>query len=1133
LWQDDNEDWHEYDTSSQQLIEESINNKETNSMLLINGRSYTLDFVSMKQFNVQSGHARNVKKVEKRSRRPESSIQADQRFLLWQEESGFYDNFIKQLFFLIYEAHITMEHPLLRSKSLQCILRNVYYARKETLLEILKCIPISSHLAMLLKDSDLRIVVGCIQLADILMQKLPEIFHLHFRREGVMHQMRATLSQCLKLSDDGPVPEPAKKEPVVTTPSSGFERFSSVLRRSSNRLKRLLSKRDHNSDSNEEPSSGPAQVSKPPKAKQARVSRRMLKHAQWTVTQSKRLLSAWNFNGSLDSHEAFIHLKNLQSVTSRLQSKDQQMLRKALEELRGLFSSSETCPTSFEIMHCELMPRLLHLLAEECHERNPLWLSNVHCFLLTFCGLEKSDSCESFKHLIRQLHMCLNHVERFPVVSPSLYGSKDVGSMSFLSNRPLNCQLERHPSDSDFSCKKLDIGLIRIHPLASIKTVEHFLLSKGCYQKPKAKSHTKQAIHGTKDKTGDDMTPEKCGETESTHTLELLVGDTVLPYHITVVEALIQNPSSNFESRAMFPHSFWARTHTIYYRKLESDTVLTASESPSSAVRGFSSESKHSVGLEVEQLHGNQKKLKWLCNEIIRSFPQSSEQQYLLLKLIRILYLLHLHWQLLVSSTSTTSRCGSILSDSDFINHYLASKVARQLQDGLTIVSGHFSWWLTNLPRLCPFLFPFDLRLKLFYTTSFGRERAIIRMQETQADANDVEGHDKVTPQLEKCKHRIQRQNILLQTESILKDLSSRKMLEIEYDNEVGTGSGPTMEFYTLVSRELQRTDLHLWRGDTYEAYDSSAETHRQYYMPKNGLFPAPLSATASTEEEKQRCHYFHLIGKFLARTLLDSRLIDMHLSHSFYKWMLEMQDSFTLSDLQDVDPIFASSYTYLQELVSSEESDQVQANVESLGLNFTLPGYPDIELKPGGRKMSVTYKNLPEYLELVFDWTMSKGVERQFTALKNGFNTVFPLHYLSIFHPEEISGLLCGSQLQMWNIRELQEHVKLDHGYTYDSKVVHCFFQILTNFNRDEQEKFLQFVTGSPRLPIGGFSSLNPPLTVVRKSVEQGTNPDTLLPSVMTCVNYLKLPPYNSMEVMKERILTALNQGLMSFHLS
>ena len=41
--------------------------------------------------------------------------------------------------------------------------------------------------------------------------------------------------------------------------------------------------------------------------------------------------------------------------------------------------------------------------------------------------------------------------------------------------------------------------------------------------------------------------------------------------------------------------------------------------------------------------------------------------------------------------------------------------------------------------------------------------------------------------------------------------------------SQVGTGLGPTMEFYTLVSREFQRTDLCLWKGDKYDAYDSSA----------------------------------------------------------------------------------------------------------------------------------------------------------------------------------------------------------------------------------------------------------------------------------------------------------------------
>ena len=43
---------------------------------------------------------------------------------------------------------------------------------------------------------------------------------------------------------------------------------------------------------------------------------------------------------------------------------------------------------------------------------------------------------------------------------------------------------------------------------------------------------------------------------------------------------------------------------------------------------------------------------------------------------------------------------------------------------------------------------------------------------------------------------------------------SSRAILEIQYENEVGTGLGPTLEFYALVSQELQRADLELWRGE-------------------------------------------------------------------------------------------------------------------------------------------------------------------------------------------------------------------------------------------------------------------------------------------------------------------------------
>jgi len=50
-----------------------------------------------------------------------------------------------------------------------------------------------------------------------------------------------------------------------------------------------------------------------------------------------------------------------------------------------------------------------------------------------------------------------------------------------------------------------------------------------------------------------------------------------------------------------------------------------------------------------------------------------------------------------------------------------------------------------------------------------------------------------------------------------------------------------------------------------------------------------------------------------------------------------------------------------------------------------------------------------------------------------------------------------------------------------------------------------LQFVTGSPRLPIGGFRGLNPPLTVVKKTATCVKNEEEL-PSAMTCYNYLKV---------------------------
>lgn len=45
----------------------------------------------------------------------------------------------------------------------------------------------------MLSSQDLKIVVGSLQMAEILMQKLPDVFSVYFRREGSVSMLNVTL----------------------------------------------------------------------------------------------------------------------------------------------------------------------------------------------------------------------------------------------------------------------------------------------------------------------------------------------------------------------------------------------------------------------------------------------------------------------------------------------------------------------------------------------------------------------------------------------------------------------------------------------------------------------------------------------------------------------------------------------------------------------------------------------------------------------------------------------------------------------------------------------------------------------------------------------------------------------------
>ena len=50
-----------------------------------------------------------------------------------------------------------------------------------------------------------------------------------------------------------------------------------------------------------------------------------------------------------------------------------------------------------------------------------------------------------------------------------------------------------------------------------------------------------------------------------------------------------------------------------------------------------------------------------------------------------------------------------------------------------------------------------------------------------------------------------------------------------------------------------------------------------------------------------------------------------------------------------------------------------------------------------------------------------------------------------------------------------MRDSFNADHGYSMNSPAIKNLLEILSGFNIEERRLFLQFVTGSPRLPIGG----------------------------------------------------------------
>eukprot|EP00929_Paragymnodinium_shiwhaense_P048171 TRINITY_DN24397_c0_g1_i1.p1 TRINITY_DN24397_c0_g1~~TRINITY_DN24397_c0_g1_i1.p1 ORF type:complete len:2192 (+),score=550.41 TRINITY_DN24397_c0_g1_i1:129-6704(+) len=468
--------------------------------------------------------------------------------------------------------------------------------------------------------------------------------------------------------------------------------------------------------------------------------------------------------------------------------------------------------------------------------------------------------------------------------------------------------------------------------------------------------------------------------------------------------------------------------------------------------------------------------------------------------------------------------------EEDFQCHSLTSKLLRQLSDPLAICTGSIPAWCARLPSACRFLFPYSARRVLHQSCGLGLSRALHHVQQRvlaqsshgQDAQRRLEGEVAVA-NIPRQKVRISRQRILDSALKVMNNYATgNSILEVEYVGEVGTGSGPTLEFYAQVADILK-----------------TSEQPRLFRKGAQGglLFPEPMvqlvqktsgGGDGEASSSSQVLERFRLLGQLVAKCIMDNRLVDLQLHPLFWRIVLDA-GPISLGSLRDID---AELFASLNEMRNMSEDD-----LENLCIDFTLPGHPDIELQSGGASVAVNKSNVKDYIRRVAEVALVESVSAQATAFRKAFCELLPLDTCKIWSERELSSIIVGSSVldsTAWTMEHLTTHIKAQHGYNADSRCFRELLEAMASFSTEERRSFLAFATGAPALPVGGFAGLKPPLTVVKKEAPPAPlTPDQFMPSVMTCASYLKLPEYSSADILRQKLDLAMSEGQSAFLLS
>merc|ERR1712088_459189 len=319
----------------------------------------------------------------------------------------------------------------------------------------------------------------------------------------------------------------------------------------------------------------------------------------------------------------------------------------------------------------------------------------------------------------------------------------------------------------------------------------------------------------------------------------------------------------------------------------------------------------------------------------------------------------------------------------------------------------------------------------------------------------------------------------------------------IVFEGEEGQDAGGLLrEWYVIISREIFNPNYALFKsspGDrvTYTINDFS-------HINSNHL-----------------C-YFKFVGRVIAKAIYDNKLLESYFTRSFYKHILAAPVKYTDMESED--------YTFYKSLEFLMEND-----IQDLGYDLTFSteirefGVTETrDLIQNGQNIKVTEENKHDYVRLVCQMKMTGAIRKQLSAFLEGFYNIIPRRLISIFNEQELELLVSG--LPVIDIDDLKAHSEY-HKYQSNSLQIVWFWRALRSFDQTDRAKFLQFVTGSSKVPLQGFAALEGMNGAQKFQIHRDDRSTDRLPSAHTCFNQLDLPAYETYDKLKTYLMKAIHE--------